>query len=65
MGCHGWEGPQRGTDLTFSTGVDRHGHGRNMLEPEEPNHLNPAVFDFETVLVASFKDLEAVEAPEQ
>ncbi|CAE7503282.1 unnamed protein product [Symbiodinium natans] len=26
----------------------------------EPNHLNPAVFDFETVLVASFKDLEAV-----
>eukprot|EP00439_Symbiodinium_sp_Y106_P068252 s2950_g11.t1 len=26
----------------------------------EPNHLNPAVFDFETVLVACFKDLEAV-----
>mmetsp|Transcript_43478 Transcript_43478/g.101557 ORF Transcript_43478/g.101557 Transcript_43478/m.101557 type:complete len:264 (+) Transcript_43478:108-899(+) len=26
----------------------------------EPNHLDPAVFDFDTVLVASFKDLEAV-----
>ena len=32
-----------------------------MLIPKEPNHLNPAIFDCDTILVAGFKDLE--EAP--
>ncbi|CAJ1401096.1 unnamed protein product [Effrenium voratum] len=27
---------------------------------EEPNHLNPAIFDFDSILLAGFKDLEAV-----
>ena len=30
-------------------------------DSKEPNHLNPAIFDCDTILVAGFKDLE--EAP--
>ena len=27
---------------------------------KEPNHLNPAIFDCDTILLAGFKDLEEV-----